>query len=116
MNETHSDAFVFFGATGDLAFKKIFPSLQAMARRGHLNVPVIGIGRSAPNLAALKDRARAGRSTLRVVVPADDGARLAAVYRAGEVLSREVTAEGVVLTVRMEGWRARQLSLTDGAA
>jgi hypothetical protein len=51
-----------------------------------------------------------------VVVPANDGARLAAVYRAGEVLSREVTPEGVVLTVRMEGWRARQLSLTDGAA
>jgi GTPase len=66
--------------------------------------------------AALKERARAGRSTLRVVLPANDGARLAAVYRAGEVLSREVTAEGVVLTVRMEGWRARQLSLTDGAA
>src|SRR6266404_1858267 len=58
MNETHSDAFVFFGATGDLAFKKIFPSLYAMAGRGHLNVPVIGIGRSAPDLAALKDRAR----------------------------------------------------------
>src|SRR6266851_1758815 len=58
MNETHSDAFVFFGATGDLAFKKIFPSLQAMAGRGHLNVPVIGIGRSAPNLAALKGRAQ----------------------------------------------------------
>jgi len=66
--------------------------------------------------AALRDRARAGRSTVRVVVPAGDGARLAAVYRAGEVLSREVTPEGVVLTVRMEGWRARQLSLTDGAA
>src|SRR6266446_8536671 len=59
MNESHSDAFVFFGATGDLAFKKIFPSLQAMAGRGHLNVPVIGIGRSAPDLATLKDRARA---------------------------------------------------------
>src|SRR5437773_3508862 len=58
MNESHSDAFVFFGATGDLAFKKIFPSLQAMARRGHLNVPVIGIGRSAPDLAAFKARAR----------------------------------------------------------
>jgi len=58
MNESHSDAFVFFGATGDLAFKKIFPSLYAMAGRGHLNVPVIGIGRSAPDLAALKDRAR----------------------------------------------------------
>jgi glucose-6-phosphate 1-dehydrogenase len=58
MNETQADAFVFFGATGDLAFKKIFPSLYAMARRGHLNVPVIGIGRSAPDLAALKARAR----------------------------------------------------------
>jgi len=58
MNATHSDAFVFFGATGDLAFKKIFPSLQAMAKRGHLNVPVIGIGRSAPDLAALQARAR----------------------------------------------------------
>src|SRR6266567_1268136 len=58
MNETHADAFVFFGATGDLAFKKIFPSLHAMARRGHLNVPVIGIGRSAPDLAAFKARAR----------------------------------------------------------
>ena len=66
--------------------------------------------------AALRERTRAGRPTLRVVVPANDGARLAAVYRAGEVLSREVTPEGVVLTVRMEGWRARQLSLTDGAA
>jgi GTP-binding protein HflX len=66
--------------------------------------------------AVLRERARAGRPTLRVVVPAGDGARLAAVYRAGEVLSREVTPEGVVLTVRMEGWRARQLSLTDGAA
>jgi glucose-6-phosphate 1-dehydrogenase len=54
----HSDAFVFFGATGDLAFKKIFPSLHAMAKRGNLNVPVIGIGRSAPDLAALRARAR----------------------------------------------------------
>ena len=66
--------------------------------------------------AALRERVRAGRPTLRLVVPADDGARIAAVYRAGEVLSRENTPEGVVLTVRMEGWRARQLSLTDGAA
>jgi len=54
----HSDAFVFFGATGDLAFKKIFPALQAMAKRGHLNVPVIGVARSAPDLNALKSRAR----------------------------------------------------------
>jgi glucose-6-phosphate 1-dehydrogenase len=37
MNAPNSDAFVFFGVTGDLAFKKIFPSLQAMIKRGHLN-------------------------------------------------------------------------------
>ena len=46
MNQLTSDAFVFFGATGDLAFKKIFPSLQAMVKREQLNVPVIGVARS----------------------------------------------------------------------
>lgn len=45
MSETHSDALVFFGAKGDLAFKKIFPALHAMVKRGHLNVPVIGVAR-----------------------------------------------------------------------
>ncbi len=59
MNTSHSDAFVFFGATGDLAYKKIFPSLQAMAKRGHLHVPVIGVARSAKNVDELRDRARA---------------------------------------------------------
>src|SRR5215831_14477858 len=57
-NSIRSDAFVFFGATGDLAYKKIFPALQAMVKRGNLNVPVIGVARSAPDLAALKARAR----------------------------------------------------------
>src|SRR5580658_3200402 len=47
MNPTASDALVFFGATGDLAFKKIFPALQSMVKRGRLRVPVIGVaGRS----------------------------------------------------------------------
>ncbi len=46
MTPEHSDALVFFGATGDLAYKKIFPSLLAMVRRGTLNVPVIGVARS----------------------------------------------------------------------
>ncbi len=46
MTPEHSDALVFFGATGDLAYKKIFPSLLAMIRRGTLNVPVIGVARS----------------------------------------------------------------------
>jgi glucose-6-phosphate 1-dehydrogenase len=57
MNNSHSDALVFFGATGDLAFKKIFPALQAMAKRGHLSVPVIGVARSG-DLEKLRSRAR----------------------------------------------------------
>ena len=59
MNETHSDALVFFGATGDLAFKKIFPALHAMVKRGKLSVPVIGVARSAQNVDELRARARA---------------------------------------------------------
>ena len=43
---TISDALVFFGATGDLAYKQIFPSLQQMIRRGNLNVPVIGVAKA----------------------------------------------------------------------
>ena len=58
MSETHSDALVFFGATGDLAYKKIFPSLQAMVKRGRLAVPVIGVARSAWNRDQLIARAR----------------------------------------------------------
>jgi len=42
-----ADTLVFFGATGDLAYKKIFPALQAMVKRGTLNVPVIGVARGA---------------------------------------------------------------------
>ena len=58
MNDQHSDAFVFFGATGDLAYKKIFPSLQAMVKRGALNVPVIGVAKSGWGLEQLQARAR----------------------------------------------------------
>src|SRR4051795_230915 len=58
MNAPHSDALVFFGATGDLAYKKIFPSLQALVRRGRLNVPVIGVARAGWNLDQFKARAR----------------------------------------------------------
>ena len=58
MNAPHSDALVFFGATGDLAYKKIFPSLQAMVKRGHLDVPVIGVAKAGWNLDQLRARAR----------------------------------------------------------
>jgi glucose-6-phosphate 1-dehydrogenase len=53
-----SDALVFLGATGDLAYKKVFPALQAMVKRGHLNVPVIGVAKAGWNLDQLKARAR----------------------------------------------------------
>jgi glucose-6-phosphate 1-dehydrogenase len=58
MTVSRSDALVFFGATGDLAYKKIFPALQAMAKRGHLSEPVIGVAKAGWNLDQLKARAR----------------------------------------------------------
>src|SRR5262245_5953360 len=57
MSDAHSDALVFFGATGDLAYKKIFPALQAMVRRGHLDVPVIGVAKAGWKLEQLRARA-----------------------------------------------------------
>ncbi|MGC2497589.1 MAG: glucose-6-phosphate dehydrogenase, partial [Acidobacteriaceae bacterium] len=58
MDNVHSDALVFFGATGDLAYKKIFPALQAMVKRGHLNVPVVGVAKSGWTIDNLRARAR----------------------------------------------------------
>ena len=58
MNAPHSNALVFFGATGDLAYKKIFPSLQSMLKRGNLNVPVIGVAKAGWTLDQLRARAR----------------------------------------------------------
>ncbi len=51
-------ALVFFGASGDLAYKKIFPALQGLASRGRLNMPVIGVGRTAWSLDQFRERAR----------------------------------------------------------
>jgi glucose-6-phosphate 1-dehydrogenase len=58
MSDSHSDALVFFGATGDLAYKKIFPSLQAMVKRGTLNVPVVGVAKSEWNIDQFRARVR----------------------------------------------------------
>src|SRR6201996_6383647 len=58
MATQHSDALVFFGATGDLAYKKIFPALQAMVKRGSLDVPVIGVAKAGWSLDQLKERAK----------------------------------------------------------
>jgi len=58
-NKSQSDALVFFGATGDLAYKKIFPALQNMVKRGMLDVPVIGVAKSGWTIDNLRERARA---------------------------------------------------------
>jgi glucose-6-phosphate 1-dehydrogenase len=58
MSESQSDALVFLGATGDLAYKKIFPSLQTLVKRGQLKVPVIGVAKSGWNLDQFRARAR----------------------------------------------------------
>jgi len=58
MTQLNSDAFVFFGATGDLAYKKIFPALYAMVRRSGLAIPIIGMARAGWSLDKLKARAR----------------------------------------------------------
>jgi glucose-6-phosphate 1-dehydrogenase len=53
-----SDALVFLGATGDLAYKKVFPALQSMVKRGHLTVPVIGVAKAGWNLEQFQQRAK----------------------------------------------------------
>lgn len=58
MTTPSSDAFVFFGATGDLAYKKIFPALQTLIKRGNLNIPIIGVARAGWTLDQLRERAR----------------------------------------------------------
>jgi len=57
MEASRSDSLVFFGATGDLAYKQIFPSLQGLIRDESLDVPIIGVSRSG-SLDKLKERAR----------------------------------------------------------
>ncbi|HET6203911.1 MAG TPA: glucose-6-phosphate dehydrogenase [Planctomycetota bacterium] len=58
MRTPRSDGLVIFGASGDLAYKKIFPALQAIVRRGHLDVPVVGVARSDWTLEQFRARAR----------------------------------------------------------
>jgi glucose-6-phosphate 1-dehydrogenase len=56
--QARSDAFAFFGASGDLAYKKIFPALYAMSRRGHLEMPVVGVARSDWSVEQFRARAK----------------------------------------------------------
>ncbi|MGE5218906.1 MAG: glucose-6-phosphate dehydrogenase [Chloroflexota bacterium] len=58
MNEAHSDALVFFGATGDLAYKQIFPALQALIKHGQLDLPIIAVAKSGWSLERLREHAQ----------------------------------------------------------
>lgn len=58
MDDLHSDALVFFGATGDLAYKQIFPALQALVKRHNLDIPIVGVAKAGWTLDQLKARAR----------------------------------------------------------
>lgn len=76
---------------------------------GSVVVSAVRVNGLEPLKAALMARAKTVRPTVRVVVPATDGKRIAEVYRTGEVVGREDTPEGVALTVRMEAWKAKRL-------
>jgi glucose-6-phosphate 1-dehydrogenase len=80
-----SDALVLFGATGDLAYKQIFPALHAMTRRGHLNIPIIGVAKSRWTMEQFRARVResiAAHGTLDLAVFESLSARLC--YVAGD--------------------------------
>ena len=76
-----SDALVFFGATGDLAYKKIFPALQSMVLRRNLNIPIIGVAFSNWTSEQLQNRARESIKAHCPDVSEDDFARLAKLLR-----------------------------------
>src|ERR1700740_583049 len=84
MERRHCDALVLFGATGDLCYRKIYPALYHLVRRGLLSVPVIGVSRNGTDLAWLAGRVRA---SLAAFVPQAEAAaveRLAAMLRYGD--------------------------------
>src|SRR5262245_44190815 len=81
MPRDRCDALVFFGATGDLAYKKIFPALQAMIRRGTLDMPVIGVAKAGWTLEQLKARARDSLEKHGGGVDPDAFAKLSALLR-----------------------------------
>jgi len=63
MAANQSDALVFFGATGDLAYKKVFPAIQYLIKHGHLDVPIVGVAKSGWVLSQLQSRARDSLAT-----------------------------------------------------
>ena len=81
MNGAHADALVFFGATGDLAYRKIFPALQGLVRRGQLDIPVIGVANAGWTLGQFTARARESLETHGGGVDPDAGEKLLRLLR-----------------------------------
>jgi GTP-binding protein HflX len=97
-----------FNKCDRLADRAAFAARVKQLHRPAVVVSAVEPGGLVELIAALRERARGLRPVVRVVVPATDGRRIAEVYRAGEVVSREDTPEGVALMVRMEEWRVKQ--------
>ncbi|MBA3558267.1 MAG: glucose-6-phosphate dehydrogenase [Gemmatimonadaceae bacterium] len=99
MSHVRSGALVFYGATGDLAYKKIFPALHRMVKAGVLDVPVIGVAREAWSLEQLQTRAGAS------VIEHGDGIDTVAFPRLMQLLrfvSGEYTTPDTFDTLRRE--------------
>jgi glucose-6-phosphate 1-dehydrogenase len=79
--EDVSDALVFFGATGDLAHKMIFPALQALVKKRRLNVPIIGVAKAGWNLEQLRERARDSIEKFGGGIVEADFAKLSSLFR-----------------------------------
>ena len=73
MENATTDALVVFGITGDLAYKKIFPSLYHLTQRARLDVPVVGVARGGMGLDTLRERVR---DSVKRSVESVDGAAL----------------------------------------
>src|SRR6185437_9812959 len=84
MDMSHSDAIVFFGATGDLAYKQIFPALQALVKRHTLDIPIMGVAKARWTLDQLRVRAR---QSVAQHCGVDEGAfaKVSALLRLGDV-------------------------------
>ena len=95
MSDSKCDALVFFGASGDLAFKKIFPALQLMVKRGVLDVPVIGVANSDWGFPQLRARMRESLQE-HGGIDGEAFARLSDVVRVDPVLKTEADRKSVV--------------------
>ena len=106
MTPTPSDAFVFFGATGDLAYKKIFPALQALVRHGRLTVPIVGVAKAGWTLEQLRALARASLDEHGGgVVRDDDFARLVDLLRYVDGDYRDAATFGKIATAPAKKFR-----------